>query len=256
MMTTTTPSNVFHIDPDTRSCKECRIRQLCLTAELNPTELAQLDCLARQRRPLTRGAHLFHIGDPLEAVYAIRSGSVKTYTLTPDGREQVTGLRLPGDLVGLDAIGRGIHPSAAEALETTSICALPLNRLEGLKGSAPKIQQRLMQVMSEEIQDNEEHITLLGKQSAEQRIANLLLNLAKRYQLRGYSVHEFNLSMSRTDIGNYLGLAIETVSRLFTRLQELGLISVERKHVRINDLEKLRSFASPVDTPATARAHA
>lgn len=255
-MTAHSAKNVFQIDPNNRNCKDCRIHKFCLAADLNPQELAKLECLSRHRRPVPRGAHLYHIGERFEALYTVRTGSLKTYTLTQDGREQVTGLRLPGDLVGFDAINSGVHPSAAEALETTSICELPLKRLSGLTDSAPKIQQRLVQMMSEEIQNYEEHITLLGKQSAEHRIANLLLYLAEQYEARGYSPQEFNLSMSRTDIGNYLGLAIETVSRLFTRLQDLGLISVDRKHLRIEDRERLISFAASSEISERSQARA
>lgn len=252
-MTRSGSKNVFRIDSNGRSCEDCRIRNLCLAADLGPQELSQLEGITRHQQPLARGAHLYHIGEPCGALYTVRTGSLKTYTLTQDGREQVTGIRLPGDLVGLDAINSGVYPSAAETLETTSICELPLARLNDLNGSAPKIQEHLLRMMSQEIQNNEEHITLLGKQSAEHRIANLLLHLAEQYQARGYSTQEFNLSMSRTDIGNYLGLAIETVSRLFTRLQELKLITVDRKHIHINDLEQLRGFAAPSDTSEHSR---
>jgi CRP/FNR family transcriptional regulator len=160
----------------------------------------------------------------------------------PDGQEQITGFYLPGDLIGLDAMGSGVHGTGAEALETTSLCSIPFNRLSSMQSKS--IQQRLLKLASEQIQNRDQQITLLGKASADQRLASLLVHLADRFKTLGYSAQQFNLSMSRADIGNYLSLVIETVSRQFAKLHKSGLINVDRRQLRINNLSKLRNFAA------------
>ncbi len=234
--------NIVSIKAVKVSCKDCRLRQFCLAANLNAEELGMFECITQHRRSLERGAQVFHSGDKFNTLYTVRTGSLKTYTLTPDGREQITGFFLPGDLVGLDAMGSGVHGSSAEALETTNICAIPFNRMSSMKSES--IQHRLLNLASEQIQIRDQHITLLGKESADQRLASLLVNLADRFKTLGYSAQQFNLSMSRADIGNYLSLAIETVSRVFAKLRNSGLIEVDRRQLSINNLDELRNFAA------------
>jgi CRP/FNR family transcriptional regulator len=176
-------------------------------------------------------------------VYAVRSGSLKTFSIMADGREQVTGFYLPGELVGLDAISLGRHPSSAKALESSSICELSFLDLEALGEQIPGLQRQILRVMSRELLDDELLLMLIGKKTAEERLAAFLVTLAMRFRLRGFSATEYNLSMSRSDIGNYLGLAVETVSRLFTRFQHEELLSVKRRRIHIHDLEKLSMLA-------------
>lgn len=225
------------------ACRDCSLHQVCLPVGVEPEELAELDRIIRQRRPLRRGEHLFRVGDPFDSLYVVRSGSVKTYAPVSDGREQITGFHLPGELMGLDAISRGQHPCGARALETSSVCEVPFEALENLGGRIPTLHHQIYHLMSREILQEEGHLLLLGRRGADERLASYLLNLSERLRRRGFSPSEFHLSMSRGDIGNYLGLAVETVSRTFTRFQERGLLSVERKHVRIREFEVLQELA-------------
>jgi CRP/FNR family transcriptional regulator len=252
-MTQAAESHTSKLDQIKVACKDCNLFQLCLPVGIDARELDELDSIIKRRRPVKRGEHLFRVGSPFQAIYAVRSGSIKTYTPTEDGHEQVTGFHLPGELLGLDAINLGHHPCAAKALETTSICEIPFDRLEELSTRLPSLQHQLLKIMSKEILHDQSLLMLLGKKSAEERLAALLLSLSGRYQQRGFSPTDFYLSMSRNDIGNYLGLAVETVSRLFTRFQDEGLLSAQRKHVCITDLPRLRAIANaPSDEPLPA----
>ncbi len=237
-------NNVVPLGQAKVACKDCNLFQLCLPVGINARELEELDSIIKRRRPIKRGEHLFHVGSPFQAIYAVRSGSIRTYAPTEDGLEQVTGFHLPGELLGLDAIHLKHHPCAAKALETTSICEIPFDRLEELSTRLPGLQHQLLTVMSKELLHDQSLLMLLGKKSAEERLAALLLSLSSRYQRRGFSPTDFYLSMSRNDIGNYLGLAVETVSRLFSRFQEEGVLQVQRKHICIQDLSRLRQIAS------------
>ncbi|MFP4160601.1 MAG: fumarate/nitrate reduction transcriptional regulator Fnr [Ectothiorhodospira sp.] len=237
------------------ACKSCSLHDLCLPLGVGDEELQMLERIINRRRPLQRRDHLYRPGDPLNAIYAVRSGTVKTYTLTDDGQEQITGFHLPGELLGLDAISDGVHPCAARALETTSICEIPFDRLEELSVRIPGLQHQLFRIMSREIQTDEHFMMLLGKKASDARLAAFLMSISTRLGLRGFSRTEFNLTMSRNDIANYLGLAVETVSRLFTRFQSLGLIQVRRKLITIHDLDGLQSLAGahPVEAPRCNR---
>ena len=228
------------------ACKDCSLFQLCLPVGLGEEELALLDRLIRRRRVLRRGEYLFRPGDPFVYVYAVRSGSIKTYIPVRDGADQVTGFHLPGELLGLDAIHTERHQCGANALETTGVCELPLNRMEELGSAVTNLQRRMLRIMSRQILHDQTLQVLLCKRSAEERLAALLLSLSNRYKRRGFSATDFHLSMSRQEIASYLGLAEETVSRLFGRLQEQGLIEVLRKRVHLLNLRRLTSM---VGTP-------
>lgn len=225
------------------ACKECSLNDICIPVGIGGDDLTRLDSIIDRKRPLARGDHLFQVGDPFLSLYAVRSGSLKTYTTSADGQEQVMGFHLPGELVGLDAIADGHHPLAAKALETTSICEIPFDDLESLSGQLPTLQRQMLRVMSQEIRGDEQNMVMLGQKSAEERLASFLIGLSDRLQRRGFSSHQFNLSMSRGDIGNYLGLALETVSRLFTRFQNEGLLHVDRKQVELLNRDRLCKFA-------------
>lgn len=225
------------------ACKECSLHQLCLPRSINGSDLEKLDSIIERKKPLKRNEHLFQVGSSFHSIYVVRSGSLKTYSPTVDGQEQVTGFHLPGELLGLDAIGKGRHPCAAKALETTSVCEVPFEHLEGLSQELPTLQHQLLRLMSKEIFDDQELMLLLGKKTAEARLSAFLLSISLRFKQRGFSSVEFYLSMSRNDIANYLGLAVETVSRMFTRFQEDGLIEAERKHIIIKNRENMRQIA-------------
>lgn len=225
------------------ACQDCSLYQLCLPVEIEGADLELLDRIIRRRRPLRRGEYLFRAGDPLRAVYAVRSGSVKTFTCSSTGDDHVTSFHLPGELIGLDAIGAGVHPCSARALETSSVCEVAYEGLEDLSMKIRGLQRQLLRLMSREIHHDEKMMALLGQTAAEERLAALLFDMSGRFRERGFSSRVFRLSMSRNEIGSYLGLAVETVSRLFTRLQVEGLLSVQHKHVEIHDLERLRRLA-------------
>ncbi|MBK1693004.1 fumarate/nitrate reduction transcriptional regulator Fnr [Ectothiorhodospira mobilis] len=236
-------SNVMKIKDLKVACKDCGLRELCLPVGVSVEDLEQLDGIILRKRPVHRGDRLYEAGHPMHSLYAVRSGSVKTFVLTDDGQEQITSFHLPGELLGLDAIGDGVHPCTALALETCSICEIPFQQLESLASRSPELQHQLLRIMSRELQSDEHLVTLLGRRGSDARVAAFLLNLSDRLGRRGFSRHEFHLTMSRNDIGNYLGLAVETVSRMFSRFQQQGLIRVQRKLVTLLDPDGLRRVA-------------
>ena len=226
-----------------QACSGCNLHQLCLPVGIGADDIKRLDVIIKRRRPLARGHHIFRLGDEFRALYAIRSGSVKTYTITEDGHEQITGFHLPGEIIGLDAINSTQHPCGAKTLEIASICDIPFYRLEELSSRVPELGRQLLRIMSREIHADGELLTLLGKKSAEERLASLLVSLSMRFQQRGFSPREFYLSMSRSDIGNYLGLAVETISRTFSRFQQQELLEVRKKYIHLKNIEQLRELA-------------
>ncbi len=189
---------------------------------------------------------LYHEGTPFQSIYAVRSGAVKGYRTTSDGREQVTGFYFPGEIFGMDGISNSSHASSARALETSAICAIPFDSLERLSASMPSLQRHLFQLMSREITDDQLLITLLSKNSADERVATLLLSIANRNARRNLSASQFRLPMSRVDIGNYLGLTVETISRVFSRMQKTGVLRVDNKEIEILDQEALQQAANLV----------
>ncbi|HHJ14911.1 MAG TPA: fumarate/nitrate reduction transcriptional regulator Fnr [Gammaproteobacteria bacterium] len=225
------------------ACKACSLNEICLPVGIGKEDLERLDAIIDRKRPLARGDHLFRTGDAFRSIFAVRSGTLKTYTTSPEGQEQVMGFHLPGELVGLDAIASDSHPLSAKALETTSVCEIPFEDLESLSTQLPDLQRQMLRLMSQEIRNDEQNLLRLGQRSAEERLAGFLISLSNRFRRRGFSATQFNLTMSRGDIGNYLGLALETVSRLFTRFQNEGLIRVERKHVELLDRQRLCDFS-------------
>lgn len=224
------------------ACRNCSLGMLCLPVGLVPEDVEQLDGIVKRSRPLHRGDHLFRNGDRFRSLFVVKTGSVKTFTPGEDGGEQVLGFHLPGEIIGLDAIEREQHSCSAKVLETSAICEIPFARLEDLSSSIPSLQHQMYRLLSKEIGQDTEMLLLLGKKNAEERLATFLLSLSNRFKKRGLSATDFYLSMSRHEIGNYLGLAVETVSRLFTRFQEEKLLRVERKHIQLQDLKRLESL--------------
>jgi CRP/FNR family transcriptional regulator len=210
---------------------------------LADSEIEHLDNIVQRKRVLKKGDFLFKAGDTFEAIHAIRSGSLKSYTISPDGIEQLTGFHLPGEMVGLNAVSTASYPSFAKALETSLVCTIPFDRLEALSRDLPALQSQLFRVMSGEIRDEQELLMLLSKKNADERFAAFVMNLSARYRRRGLSDKEFLLSMTRSDIGNYLGLAVETVSRLITRLQKKDLIEIKDRYIHIRDMQSLSALA-------------
>ena len=226
------------------NCQDCGFSQLCLPFSLNDTELNRLDDIIQRKKPLHKADMLFEAGQTQRCLYAIRTGSFKTFTLTEQGEQQITGFHLPGDIVGFDALSNQQHPSYAEALETAMVCEIPLPNLEILLDQLPRLRQQMMRLMSEDIQADQQMMLLLNRKTAEQKLATFLSQLAQRYASRGFSGSEFRLTMTRSDIGNYLGLTVETISRLLSKLDKEQLIQVNGKLISINDKTALSKLGA------------
>ena len=226
------------------ACSNCNLRELCLPVGLSAGELERLDDLISTRRRVKRGEHLYSAGEAFDAIYAIRSGFFKTDVLLEDGREQVTGFQMAGELLGMDGIGTESHTCNAIALEDSEICAIPFARLESLSREIHTLQHHFHKVMSREIVRDHGVMMLLGTMRAEERLAAFLFNLSQRFTARGFSHAEFNLRMTREEIGSYLGLKLETVSRAFSNFQDDGYIAVQQKHIRILNVDGLKALMS------------
>lgn len=232
------------------ACSQCNLLELCLPFGMSETEINRLDELVGARRKVKRSQHLYRSGEGFEAIYAIRTGSFKTDVLLEDGREQVTGFQMTGEILGLDGISTEQHSCNAVALEDSEVCVIAYDKLEELSRKIEGLQHQFHKVMSKEIVRDHGVMMLLGSMRAEERLAAFLLNLSQRFTARGFSPAEFHLRMTRDEIGSYLGLKLETVSRAFSKFQEGGLISVQQKHIRIIDLDGLRKL---VHHPASTR---
>lgn len=224
-------------------CKDCSLAAMCLPLSLQSEEIDMLDSIVKRGRPLKKGEMLFRQGDAFSSIYALRSGAIKTFSLSDSGEEQITGFHLASELIGLSGMDSDRYPVSAVALETTSICEIPFSRLDDLTASMPLLRKQVMRLMSREIRDDQQMMLLLSKKTADERIATLLINLSARFRARGYSAKSFRLAMSRNEIGNYLGLAVETVSRVFTRFQQQGLIAADGKQIDILDHTQLCALA-------------
>jgi len=226
-----------------RSCGHCSLRQLCLPAGIGPQDLARLDSLVRRRRPLKREERLFHHGDASSSVYVARNGAFKTVTLSESGDERVVGFHLPGELMGLDALAGGDHRCEAVALEPSEVCEVPVDELADVAVQLPGLQRQLMRVIGQSISLDQDHVEMLSRRHANERIALFLHGMGERLQQIGQSPRQFRLAMSREDIASYLGLAIETVSRGFTRLHDDGVIAVTGRRVEVLDQAELARLA-------------
>jgi CRP/FNR family transcriptional regulator len=222
-----------------RGCASCSLQQLCLPAGIGITDLDRLDDLVRRRRPLTRGDFLFRAGAPLASLYVARDGAFKTMALSEEGDLQVIGFHLPGELIGLDALGTGIHRCDAVALAPASVCEVPFNELGLIAAQVPGLQRQLLRVMGQRMDRNQKHVEMMGRRHASERLAMFLHSLSERFRELGKSADEFSLPMSREDIASYLGMVIETVSRTFSKFQDDGIISVRGRQLRILDHKRL-----------------
>ena len=226
------------------ACSQCNLRELCLPYGLSDPEIEQIDVMVGVRRRVKRQQHLYRAGEGFEAIYAIRSGFFKTDVLLEDGRNQVTGFQMAGEILGMDGISTEAHTCNAVALEDSEICVIPFAQLEHLSREIQALQHHFHKVMSREIVRDHGVMMLLGTMRAEERLAAFLLNLSQRFTSRGYSPAEFHLRMTRDEIGSYLGLKLETVSRAFSRFQDEGFISVQQKHVRLLDIAGIKKLLS------------
>lgn len=226
-----------------KGCTHCSLQQLCLPAGIGMDGLKQLDSIVRRRRPIERGESLFRMGDPLTAVYVARDGAFKTVAISEGGEERVVGFHLPGELIGLDALGADIHRCDAIALTTANVCEVPFDQLAEVASQVPGLQHQLLRVIGRSVGRDQDHLDMLSRRQASERIALFLHGLSERFRHIGQSDGQFRLPMSREDIAHFLGLALETVSRGFTRLQEDGVIAVDGRHVEILDRAELDRLA-------------
>ena len=224
------------------SCSSCCLQGLCLPCGLTIDKLGDMDELTRVKRRVARGAALYRNGDSFDSLYAVRSGSFKSVGVSRAGQEKVTGLHLPGEMMGLDAINSRVHGYDAIALEDSEVCVVPYTRLTQLALRVPELQASLLRILSGDISRDQGLMLLLGGMDAQQRLAAFLLSLSKRYQRLGYAATRFSLRMTREEIGSYLGLTLETVSRLFSRLHREGLLSAHQCEVELKDMAKLREL--------------
>jgi CRP/FNR family transcriptional regulator len=216
---------------------------ICVPQSLTPEEIDLVDSKVQRGRAVQRNKHVFEDGQKFTSLYAVRSGAIKAYSVDQNGEEQVIGFYLPGELFGLDAIHNDAYVCSAKALETSAVCELPYTQVTELSAKIHNLQAHMYKTFSKEINTDQQFHRLLIKKTAEERISTFLQNLSERYQRRKLSPTSFRLPMSRTDIGNYLGLAVETVSRVFTRLQQNGILKVDGKELQILDLGKLCDIA-------------
>jgi CRP/FNR family transcriptional regulator len=227
------------------ACSSCNLRELCLPMGLNPDEMDKLDKVISKRRRIKRGTALFNVGDKFTSLYAVRSGFFKTCVTTADGRDQVTGFQMTGEIIGLDGIVSDHHSCNAVALEDAEVCVMPFDQVEELSREFTTLQHHVHKIMSREIVRDHGVMLLLGSMRAEERLAAFLLNLVQRLHARGFSQSELVLRMTREEIGSYLGMKLETVSRTFSKFVEDGIIDVKQRYVHIKNTDGLRRIVNP-----------
>lgn len=233
-------------------CSTCSLADLCLPLGLPEFEINKLDSLIDQRQRLERGDYLYRAGESFAAIYAIKRGFFKTHALSEDGREQVTGFHMTGDILGIDAISTNHYNCHATALEDSEVCVIPFSHLETLIREVPPLQRNFHRIMSREIVRDQNVMMLLGNMRAEERLAAFLLNLSQRHAARGQSASSFHLRMTRADIGSFMGMKLETVSRTFSKLQEDGYLSIHHRLITLNNVDGLQRL---VGNPASYLRH-
>ena len=245
-MNTATETPKLRLEPFKVACSSCNLRELCLPVGLKRENLERLDDLVASRRNLARGDTLFRAGEVFQSLFAVRTGFFKTCVSSEDGRDQVTGFQMAGELLGLDGISTDHHTCDAVALEDSQVCIIPFNQLEGLSREFSELQHQFHKIMSREIVREHGVMLLLGSMRAEERLAAFMLNLTQRLQARGFSASSLILRMTREEIGSYLGLKLETVSRTFSKFQDDGILDVKQRHIRVLDPAKLQGLVSGI----------
>lgn len=233
------PASVRALRKDALRCTSCSMRSICMPQGLTPEELHRIESLICPSRTIRQGEAIYRANDAFQNIFAVRVGSFKTVVMHRDGREQVTGFHLAGDSLGLDGVCSSYHSCDAVALEDSKVCIIPFHLLEAMCREVKVVQQHVHRMMGGEIVRESSQMMLLGTMSAEQRVATFLLNLSDRLRMRGYSPAEFHLRMTREEIGSYLGIKLETVSRMLSKFQRDGLLDTRGKDIRILDHEGL-----------------
>ncbi len=241
-MSTATPG--IRLEPFKVACSSCNLRELCLPVGMSNDQLERLDHMVATRRSVPRGEMLFRAGDDFQSLYAVRTGFFKTCVSSEDGRDQVTGFQMAGELLGLDGIGTEKHTCDAVGLEDSQVCVIPFMDLENLSREFSDLQRQFHKIMSREIVRDHGVMLLLGSMRAEERLAAFLLNLTQRLQTRGFSPLSLILRMTREEIGSYLGLKLETVSRTFSKFQDEGILEVKQRHIHVLDADALQKLVN------------
>ncbi len=230
-------------------CQNCPLNKSCLWTGLGFADHDRLINIIKLQSALHRGHQLFRMGESLRSLYVLRSGSIKTWNVTRDGEDHIIRFHLPGDVLGLGSISSGVYDCNATTLDTCSICEIPFNQFQKLAEEIPILNRLLLKLMSREIALEEHRVLLRGNRSAPAKLAAFLSCLSKKFGDRGFSTQEFNLTMGRREIANYLGLALETVSRTLTQFQQEGVLSVEGKHIRVTDRVRLSELSGLQSAP-------
>ena len=230
------------VTSESTHCSTCMMGHVCVPVGMPSQEVAQLDDLVKERIRIEKGQALFQHGEPLDALFGLRTGSIKTQITEASGQHQITGFYLPGEIIGLDGMMEGAHSSAAIAMEDSEVCVVRLDAIDEISRYVPSLQQQIRRLMSKEIVRSHQVLLALGSMRSEQRLAAFLINLSQRLTALGYSSSEFIMRMSREEIGNYLGLTLETVSRLFSRFAREGMIRVNQREIKILDLAALNEL--------------
>lgn len=224
------------------ACANCNVHEICMPAGATPELLKKLDELVYIRRRIKCGSVLYHTGSHFHALYAVKSGFLKTENLHDDGRAQITGFYMSGEIFGFDGIATDAHICTSVALEDSEVCVIPLDRVEHFNHGLEELQHHFYKLMSREIVRDHTIMMLLGSMHSEERVAAFILNISQRFQLRGYSPYNLILRMKREEIGSYLGMKVETVSRIFSKFQEQGLLEVHQKNILILDMPRLKNM--------------
>ena len=238
-MTTKTQKDTVAIN----SCSHCNLKKICFPHGLSSEELSTFEGSVEKTLKIAKKEKLYSRGDPLASVYAIKAGSIKTYLSTSKGQAQVLGFHMPGDLLGFDGFANDRHASDAVAMEDTLLCELPMSNFENLCEVLPGLRKVMMQQVGSEISRHHSLVLTLGQMQTEERLATYLLRLSCYYHSRGYSCTQFNLTMPRHDLANFLGMAPETLSRMFAKLEKMGVVSINRREVTIEDMDALTDLS-------------
>lgn len=233
------------------ACHNCSLSELCLPRGLNRDELELLESAINKTMKVKKRDYLYHRDDQQSGIYAVKSGAIKTSLSTPDGEEQILGFYLPGDLLGFDAFAHNRHTCDAQALDDTLVCELNMDNFQDLCGKLPSMRGQMLRQIGTEIEREHMLLLTLGQMRTEERLATFLSSLSERNRERGFSASEFYLPMARHDLANYLGMAVETLSRMFSRLQEDTIISVQHRLIKILDMDKLKQLAHHTCRPNT-----
>lgn len=231
------------------SCNQCSLSNICLPMAVSQDDLYRLEAVVNRGKIFDRGELVFRQCDPFKACFAVQGGAIKTYIVSEDGEKQLTGFYLPGEVIALDSVDTDHYSCSAEALERSSLCEIPLNRLEELAARIPSLQHHFFQLMSREIQSSQQMSVMLNRKTAEERLATFLLSLSSRFYRRRLSPTQFRLPMARHDIANFLGLAVETVSRVLTRFQKQELVCFRGRDCTLLDIDGLRDIVHKYTSP-------